>query len=77
MVTDKPRAREAAFTTEDLVVKLVDGRSISIPLDWLPGLKDASDEERRGWKIEAEGEEICWEELDEDLSVPVLFGLPH
>ena len=77
LVTDDPRARDVAFTAADLVVKLVDGRSISIPLDWLPRLKNVSSQERGGWKIHAEDGEIRWEDLDEDLSVPVLFGLPH
>jgi hypothetical protein len=77
LVTNEPRACDVSFTADELVVKLVDGRSILIPLDWLPGLKSASDDQRRAWSIEEDGEEINWEDLDEELSVPVLLGLPH
>jgi hypothetical protein len=77
LVTSEPRARAVDFTTDALVLKLEDGRSVSVPLDWLPRLKNASQEERRGWELIDGGEEIRWEALDEDLSVPVLLGIPH
>jgi hypothetical protein len=60
-----------------LVLKLEDGRAVSVPLEWLPRLKNASDAQRRAWELIDGGEEIRWEDLDEDLSVPVLLGLPH
>ncbi len=77
LVTSEPRARDIDFTVEALIVKLEDGRSLSVPLDWLPRLKNATDDERRRWELVDRGEEIRWDSLDEDLSVPVLLGLPH
>jgi hypothetical protein len=47
-----------------------------VPLAWLPRLKNASDQQRRAYDLLDGGEEIRWEEIDEDVSVPGLMGLP-
>ena len=47
-----------------------------MPLAWLPRLENASDQQRRAYELLDGGEEIRWEEIDEDLSVPGLMGLP-
>jgi hypothetical protein len=65
-----------AFTNDALVVRLADGRSLSVPLAWLPRLKNASKKERRAYELIDGGEEIRWPTLDEDLSVRGLLGLP-
>lgn len=57
-------------------MRLEDGRSLSVPLDWLPRLKNARPADRRAWELVDGGEEIRWEDLDEDLSVAGLLGLP-
>lgn len=72
----EPRAAGVDFTAEALVVRLVDGRSLSVPLSWLPRLKDATEAQRRNFELLDGGEEIRWPALDEDLSVPGLLGLP-
>lgn len=72
----EPRAAGLEFTDEALVVRLVDGRSLSVPLAWLPRLKGASETERRNFVLLDDGEEIRWPTLDEDVSVPGLLGLP-
>lgn len=71
-----PRAARVDFSIDALVVLLRDGRSLSVPLSWLPRLQSASEEERRGWELIGDGEEIRWPALDEDLSVAGLLGLP-
>ena len=79
-ITDaKPDARveNVSFTSECLVVDLVDGRSISVPLAWYPRLLEASREERDNWQISAAGFGIHWPDLDEDLSTEgLLRGAP-
>ena len=67
--TDEPRAQSLEFTTDALVVHLLDGRSISVPIDWYPKLRDASAEDRSDWRLIGQGVGIHWERLDEDLSV--------
>ena len=52
------------FTDEALVVRLEDGRSLSVPLAWLPRLKNASKKDRRAYELLDDGEEIraSWNE---------------
>lgn len=75
-VAETPRATGIDFTEDALVVRLEDGRTLSVPLAWLPRLLDASDKQRRAYELVDGGEAIRWESLDEDLSVAGLLGLP-
>jgi len=54
-------------------VQLMDGRVISVPLEWFPRLRDATPEQRANWRLIGKGVGIHWEEIDEDLSVPALL----
>lgn len=76
MVAEAPRAREVDFTDVELVVRLEDGRTLLVPLSWLPRLRQASAVQRRACALLDDGEVLRWEEIDEDLSVPGLLGLP-
>ena len=58
---------------ESLHVQLVDGRVISVPLEWFPRLRDATPAQRANWWLIGKGIGIHWEEIDEDLSVPALL----
>ncbi len=69
----KPRAHHVAIAVDELVVRLVDGRTVSVPLEWFPVLLDASAEQRNAFRLIGEGEYIHWPELDEDLSVAGLL----
>jgi hypothetical protein len=75
-ISKEPRASGIEFTAGALVVRLDDGRVLSVPLDWLPGLKLASEQDRLAFELVDDGEEIRWPTLDEDLSVAGLLGLP-
>jgi len=75
-IAEVPRVSGLDFAEDALVLRLEDGRSLSVPLAWLPRLKNASDEQRRTYQLLDGGEEIRWEALDEDLSVASLLGLP-
>ena len=61
------RARSVAFTATELVVTLVDGRSIATPLDWYPRLAKATPAQRENFEIMPMG--IHWPDIDEDLSI--------
>jgi hypothetical protein len=64
------------FAPDILIVHLQDGRSLSAPLEWFPRLRDALPEQRDQWELLGAGIGIHWPELDEDISVPGLLGLP-
>jgi hypothetical protein len=62
---------------DELTVRLKDGRRISVPLTWYPRLLQATEEQRKRWRIAGGGYGIHWEEIDEDLSSEgLLRGAP-
>ncbi|MCX6573134.1 MAG: DUF2442 domain-containing protein [Candidatus Aminicenantes bacterium] len=52
---------------------MMDGRVISVPLDWFPRLKKAKQAEREKYRLIGGGIGIHWPDLDEDVSVPGLL----
>jgi hypothetical protein len=66
-------ATHVEATDDELIVTLVDGRSISVPLAWFPRLLGATAEQRRCWELLGGGEGIHWPDVDEDLSVAGLL----
>jgi hypothetical protein len=71
------RVADVSFDEDSLIVRLKDGRSISVPLAWYPRLFHASAEQRRKWEIAGGGYGIHWPEIDEDLSTEgLLRGAP-
>jgi hypothetical protein len=69
-------ARSIQFGPDALVVHLQDGRSLSAPLEWFPRLLAASPEQREHWELLGSDIGIHWPDLDEDISVAGLVGLP-
>src|SRR5258708_27452612 len=61
------RPVSVAFTADELVVTLADGRRIATPLAWYPRLRDASAAARGRFELMPMG--IHWPELDEDLGI--------
>lgn len=64
----RARTRSVEFTEDSMVVHLTDGRSLAVPLEWFPSLRDATPEQRADWRLVGQGIRIHWEALDEDLS---------
>jgi hypothetical protein len=60
-----------------LHVALTDGREISVPIERFPRLAAASERQRRNWKIEALGTAIRWPDIDEDIGIAGLLGIPE
>lgn len=71
-----PRARAAdvRVTETELIVRFVDGRTLTVPLSWYPRLKGASAEARSRWQLLGGGIGIHWPDVDEDLSVEALLA---
>jgi hypothetical protein len=67
-------ARQVRVTERELTVALVDGRVVSVPLNWYPRLAEASPRERRAWVLVGPGAGIHWPDIDEDISVEALLG---
>ena len=71
------RVAEVTITDDLLSVRLMDGRTISVPLDWYPRLSNAAKRQRDNWQISGGGYGIHWEEIDEDISTEgLLRGAP-
>lgn len=60
-----------------LAVQLTDGREISAPLNEFPELVAATPEQRANWEISAFGTAIYWPDLDEEIGLAGLLGVPE
>ena len=70
-------AEKISIDAESLIVDFIDGRTISVPLEWYPRLLHGTPEERNNWRMIGRGEGIHWPKLDEDISVEnVWAGTP-
>ena len=70
----EPLAVDVAVTATVLRVILDDGRELSVPGEWFPRLRDASDHDRGNWRLIGRGEGINWPTIDEDISVRGLLA---
>lgn len=71
------RVAQVEVTEDELTVRLMDGRAISVPLVWYPRLLNATAEQRKNWRISGGGYGIHWPDIDEDLSAAgLLRGIP-
>ncbi len=76
-VEERPLAQDVRFSDCELIVSLVDGRTISIPVTWFPTLANATEAQRNNWQLLGGGDGIHWPDLDEDLSVRGLLLGTH
>lgn len=75
--TVEPRLLDVRVTNSEIIVHLVDGRTISVPLAWSWRLSEATPEQRSHFRIIGDGQGIHWPEIDEDISVGgMLHGIP-
>lgn len=71
------RVTNVDVTDDELIVSLMDGRTISVPLAWYPRLLHATREQRDNWELAGGGYGIHWPDIDEDLSTEgMLRGSP-
>lgn len=73
----RPRAAAARVDGARLWIGLTDGREISVPVAWFDWLASASPVQQRDLRILEDGAGVWWEQLDDGVSVPGLFGLPE
>jgi hypothetical protein len=72
-----PQAYAIQCTETDIIIELIDGRTISAPLVWFPRLSQATQQQLDNWELLGDGEGIHWPEVDEDLSVAGLLMGSH
>ena len=75
VVKVEPLATDVAFGKDTFCVTLADGRQITVPLEWFPRLRDATEEQRKQWRVIGGGVGIHWEAIDEDISVESILAL--
>ena len=66
-------ASDIRFDSYMMYISWLDGRELSIPIDWFPKLRNANEEQRNKWRLIGRGIGIHWEEIDEDISIPALL----
>jgi hypothetical protein len=72
------RVKAVIFTADSMCVDLMDGRTISAPLQWYPRLWRATEEQLANWQVCGCGYGIHWPEIDEDISTErLLRGAPE
>ena len=67
------RVEDVRFEDDRMSVDLADGRTITVPLDWYPRLRDATPAQRGAWRLGGGGYGVHWPDIDEDLSVEGLL----
>ena len=60
-------------TDHELIVRLSDGRTVTVPLAWFPRLVAALPRHRADWELIGGGVGIHWDAVDEDISVASLL----
>ena len=69
-------AKHVRFESGRMFILLTDGRELDVPVARFPRLKNATEAQRKKWRLIGRGIGLHWEEIDEDVSVASLLGLP-
>jgi hypothetical protein len=70
----EPSAAGVIISEADLRVELVDGRVLSVLLEWYPRLAIATEAERANWHLLGNGYAIEWPDLDEHVGIAGLLA---
>jgi hypothetical protein len=74
VLESEPEVCRVVVTDEQLVVGLVDGRTLSVPLAWYPRLLHATVAERQNVRLLGDGYAMEWPDLDEHIGVEGLLA---
>jgi len=74
LLENEPTACGVLVTDEQLVVSLVDGRTLMVPLAWYPRLVHGTLAERRNLQLLGDGYAMEWPDLDEHIEVEGLLA---
>ena len=70
----KSKVKQVSVYDDSLSVDLADGRTVSVPVAWIPRLFHGIDEERNNWRFIGSGEGVHWPDLDEGISLENLWA---
>ena len=74
---NEPRIASVTVTDDEIQARLVDGRTISVPLVWSWRLASATPQQRQNFELIGSGQGIHWPDVDEDISaMGMLTGGP-
>lgn len=77
VVSPEPLAKDVRVTADEIVARLKDGRTISVPLEWSWRLSEATPAQRANFRLIGDGRGIHWPDVDEDISIQgMLHGVP-
>jgi hypothetical protein len=69
--------KDVHVNDETITAYLMDGRVITVPLEWSWRLAEATPEQRGHFEIIGDGHGVHWPDIDEDLSAEgMLYGTP-
>ena len=74
ILASEPAVAHVAVDDGQLTLHLVDGRTLSVPLDWYPRLLHATPAEREHWRLLGDGYAVEWPDLDEHIGVEGLLA---
>ena len=69
--------RRVEVDADRLTMHLTDGRELSAPTSISPRLEAATPQQREHWMIEGMGTAVHWPDVDEDIGVWTLLGVPE
>jgi hypothetical protein len=70
-------ATDVEVTDNEIIARLTDGRTISVPLAWSWRLSEATPQQRTNFRLIGAGQGIHWPDVDEDISIRgMLDGTP-
>jgi hypothetical protein len=76
-VSIEPKIKDVSVADDEIIVRLADGRTVSVPLAWSWRLSDASPAQRAHFVILGDGQGVHWPDIEEDLSAQgFLTGSP-
>jgi len=71
------RIKDVSVNDESITAYLMDGRVISVPLEWSWRLAEATPEQRAHFEMIGDGQGVHWPDIDEDISAEgMLYGMP-
>lgn len=77
VVKTKITIKDVRVSDETITAYLMDGRVISVPLEWSWRLAEATPEQREHFEIIGDGHGVHWPDIDEDISAEgMLYGTP-
>jgi len=71
--TNLPKAKDIQFTDNEIIFLLSNKGKLSFSLNEFPRLKQANKEQLAKWHLRNNGYGVRWEEIDEDISIPLLL----